>query len=52
LADGRGRVFVDLWDIEPCFPCDRCRTPRIERLRRMNLSQTQLPPVNCQECTR
>jgi radical SAM enzyme (TIGR01210 family) len=42
------RVFVDLWDAEK-FPgaCAACRAARIERLRKMNLSQKVLPPVAC-----
>jgi radical SAM enzyme (TIGR01210 family) len=33
------RVFVDLWDAEKFASCPNCATSRIERLRRMNLSQ-------------
>ncbi|ARA94495.1 radical SAM protein [Rhodothermaceae bacterium RA] len=43
----RGRVFVDLWDAERFFECDRCGPARRERLHRMNLTQTILPPVRC-----
>ena len=44
---GRGRVFMDLWDMERFAPCPLCRPLRAERLRQMNLTQRVLPPVNC-----
>ena len=50
LAQQRGRVFVDLWDVEPFFDCADCRPQRIERLREMNLRQQVLPRVLCAEC--
>lgn len=43
----RGRVFVDLWDVERFFDCPRCGSARAERLRQMNLAQRVLPPVRC-----
>lgn len=46
----RGRVFVDLWDVEKFAACRVCAAPRIERLNRMNLEQTVLPPVPCDLC--
>jgi len=46
----RGRVFADLWDAETIPSCPACRTPRISRLRRMNLSQNSLAPARCQSC--
>ena len=51
LSLGRGRVFVDLWDVEMFFDCPRCGPARVERLKRMNLSQavsTQLSAVSFQ----
>jgi archaeosine synthase beta-subunit len=50
LADGRGRVFVDLWDAERFFACERCRAARMKRLGEMNLSQAWQAPVCCEEC--
>ena len=51
LAEGvrlqRGRVFMDLWDLERFVDCDRCASSRRERLHEMNLTQTVLPPVAC-----
>ncbi|MFG0296563.1 MAG: radical SAM protein [Maioricimonas sp. JB045] len=49
LAMNRGRVFVDLWDVEQFFECPVCGPARAERLRQMNLAQTPLPRVAC-EC--
>jgi hypothetical protein len=43
----RGRVFMDLWDVERFFDCPRCGPPRVERMRAINLSQIVLPPVPC-----
>ncbi len=47
LRAGGGRVFVDLWDAPRLAACGRCGPPRIERLRKMNLSQQILPPMAC-----
>ncbi len=47
LALGRGRVFVDLWDIAKLVRCPRCGPPRTQRLQAMNLGQTELPRVTC-----
>lgn len=46
----RGRVFADLWDLQPSAGCSRCFEYRIERLREMNLSQEITPPVQCDDC--
>ncbi len=47
IANGRGRVFVDLWDIERFADCPVCVDRRRERLQRMNHSQQILPPIEC-----
>ncbi|QXD15060.1 radical SAM protein [Rhodocaloribacter litoris] len=47
LRMGRGRVFMDLWDLERFFDCPRCGPARRERLHRMNLTQRLAPPVAC-----
>ena len=44
---GRGRVFMDLWDIQQFYDCDQCGPTRRDRLHRMNLSQEVEPPVQC-----
>jgi len=46
-ASGRGRVFVDLWDIDRFMRCECCRAPRRDRLQAMNLEQRVLPPFTC-----
>jgi radical SAM enzyme (TIGR01210 family) len=47
LAIGRGRVFVDLWDIAKLARCPRCGPSRTRRLQAMNLQQQRLPHVEC-----
>ena len=51
-ADGpsRGRIFVDLWDLERFAHCAHCFDARRTRLHAMNLTQTILPPVRCSHC--
>jgi radical SAM enzyme (TIGR01210 family) len=43
----RGRVFVDLWDIDKFSRCNECCAERVQRLRRMNLAQAIAPPIHC-----
>jgi radical SAM enzyme (TIGR01210 family) len=50
LALKRGRVFVDLWDVERFYDCPACGPARAARLREMNLSQHRLPPIVCDAC--
>lgn len=50
LQMARGRVFVDLWDVERFCDCPHCGPPRAERLRQMNLSQRPRPRVVCDRC--
>ena len=47
----RGRVFVDLWDIEKLFDCQACGPARRDRLHRMNLTQQIESPVHCSQCS-
>ncbi len=46
----RGRVFVDLWDIETRSDCRHCAAKRIDRLDRINLTQKVEPAVMCHYC--
>lgn len=46
----RGRVFVDLWDIQKVAACSHCRQQRIARLASMNLSQQPGGEVKCDNC--
>jgi hypothetical protein len=50
IALKKGRVFVDLWDIDRVACCAQCRQARIERLGRMNLCQTMIERVLCANC--
>lgn len=47
IALAHGRVFIDLWDAEKFCDCPTCGPARMERLRRMNLSQQVGPSVAC-----
>ncbi len=51
LASGlrmrRGRVLVDLWDVERFATCPRCGPARRDRLQQMNLTQRLQPAVSC-----
>jgi archaeosine synthase beta-subunit len=50
-ADGRGRVFVDLWDLARFAPCPGCYEARRMRLHSMNLTQTVAPAsAPCSRC--
>ena len=46
----RGRVFVDLWDIQQIVACPQCREQRIARLATMNQSQELDGVVKCDAC--
>ena len=43
-------VTADLWDVERLPACSECRVPRIERLRRLNVTGKAEPPVRCATC--
>jgi len=47
LKMDRGRVFMDLWDVERFFDCPDCGPARAARLSEMNLSQNVLPAIAC-----
>jgi radical SAM enzyme (TIGR01210 family) len=46
-ARGRGRLFVDVWDLERLSECPACFSERRDRLHAMNLEQRVLPPIVC-----
>jgi radical SAM enzyme (TIGR01210 family) len=46
----RGRVFVDLWEIQQVDACSHCREQRIARLVSMNHSQRPGDAVLCDAC--
>jgi radical SAM enzyme (TIGR01210 family) len=43
-------VTADLWDVERLPGCEHCRSERIDRLRRLNLSGRGEPPIDCTVC--
>lgn len=47
LARQRGRVFVDLWDVEKFYNCPECGQARKARLQAMNMTQQIQPAVAC-----
>ena len=49
-ACGRGRVFVDLWDLERFASCLKCVASRRQRLHAMNLAQEVAPGLRCSAC--
>jgi radical SAM enzyme (TIGR01210 family) len=50
LGLGRGRIFVDLWNMRPDQTCPLCYNQRVERLQTMNLRQIIPPPTTCPAC--
>ena len=46
----RGRIFVDVWDLERFASCTPCLDARRARLHAMNLEQRVLPRVACAHC--
>jgi radical SAM enzyme (TIGR01210 family) len=46
-AAGRGRVFIDLWDLDGFAHCTCCLAGRYARLEAMNRQQAVLPPRTC-----
>jgi radical SAM enzyme (TIGR01210 family) len=50
ISLGRGRVFVDLWDLRRNARCESCWGRRLERLHAMNLGQVVLPAAACEAC--
>lgn len=47
LLLNQGQVFVDTWDIRFLSDCPLCFEARKERLVKMNLAQSILPPIEC-----
>jgi archaeosine synthase beta-subunit len=50
MALGKGRVFADIWDLKQFSHCGHCFDERMERLRCVNLTQQDLPPISCRSC--
>jgi radical SAM enzyme (TIGR01210 family) len=49
-AEGRGRIFVDIWDLERFAPCAACLGVRRARLQAINLEQSMQPTYECAAC--
>ena len=49
-AAGRGRLFVDLWDLHRFSDCPACFPARRRRLHVMNLEQRIAPRIMCEQC--
>jgi radical SAM enzyme (TIGR01210 family) len=43
-------VTADLWDVDRLPACEQCRTERVERLRRVNVSGRAESRVSCETC--
>jgi radical SAM enzyme (TIGR01210 family) len=50
VAQRRGRVFADLWDLEQFAGCQECFPARRARLETINLQQQPAPQVVCKFC--
>jgi len=50
LALSPAVVSADLWDVERLAACEACRSERVARLRKMNLSGLAQPAVTCSVC--
>lgn len=50
LTLNRGRVFADLWDLNPTTACPHCYESRINRLSTINLHQIIPAPIACPHC--
>ncbi len=43
-------VTADLWDVERVASCEHCRSERVDRLRRVNVTGRREPRISCIEC--
>jgi len=50
LAMNRGRVFMDLWDVQQFVTCHRCSSDRQNRILQMNQTQTVIQGDDCGDC--
>jgi hypothetical protein len=50
VAQARGRVFADLWDLERFSSCKDCFPQRSNRLALQNYTQQVPPRVACPSC--
>lgn len=47
LSLAKGRVFMDLWDIEKFYDCTSCSSKRAQRIQTMNMTQIFSSTVPC-----
>ena len=50
LGMNRGRVFMDLWDVQQFVTCHRCSSDRQTRILQMNQTQTVIQGDDCGDC--
>lgn len=50
MSLGPAVVTVDLWDVARLPACDVCRSARVARMHRMQLTGAREPAVECREC--
>jgi radical SAM enzyme (TIGR01210 family) len=50
LPFGDAVVTIDLWNVDRLPACEQCRSARIERLRRLNLTGRSEPRISCALC--
>lgn len=50
LGMNRGRVFMDLWDVQQFVTCQRCSSDRQTRILQMNQTQTVIQGDDCGDC--
>jgi hypothetical protein len=43
-------VTADLWDVDRLSACETCKSSRIERLARVNLTGVSEPRIGCERC--
>ena len=51
IAQGRGLVFADTWDLELFSDCKTCFTDRYKSLHQMNLTQQTSEQIVCPDCS-
>jgi uncharacterized Fe-S cluster-containing MiaB family protein len=51
IAQGRGLVFADTWDLELFSDCKTCFTDRYERIQQLNLTQQTSEQIVCSDCS-
>lgn len=50
LGMNRGRVFMDLWDVQQFVTCHHCSSDRQTRILQMNQTQTVIQGDDCGDC--